>query len=244
MSPSFALKSLSVIPSPTPIDILTSPLAPSKISTRTDPEKPLEVPPELYELPFSPPVPQQPHVSSHAKSMVKTTKNGVRGGIIIDSDDDLGEEPLTKPMAKPGSKRKASELSDIGEDARFPEPARKKLHLERLDAGTKTSSAKKGLLKRSMIQSNRQPSALDDSVKTNKPLQVPVAAASSKSLKPTAPQIHSRINGMRAKDGTRPTAASTPPPRHSQPNKTDVPRSVQELSQRLVKETLEAKVSL
>jgi len=176
--------------------------------------------------------------------MVKTIKNGVRGGVIIDSDDDLGEEPLTKPVAKPGSKRKASELSDMDEEVLSPEPARKKLHLAKSDAGTITSSLKKGLLKYSKIQSNRQkPPALDDSAKTNESLRAPLAATSSKPLKPTVPQTYSRINGMRTKDGTRPTAASTPP-RRSLPTKTDVPRSVQERSQRPVKESLEAEVIL
>jgi hypothetical protein len=214
-------------------------LAPPKISTRTDPEKPPEMLPELYDLASSPSVPQQPHVSSHAKTVIKT---GVRGGVIIDSDDDLGEEPLTKPVSKPGSKRKAPELSDMDEEVRSPEPARKKLHLEKLDAGTEKSSVKKGLLKYSMTRPNRQkPLALDDSAKTNKPFQAPVSATSSKPLKPTVPHNHPRINGTRTKDGTRPTAASTPP-RNGLPTKADVPRSVQELSQRHVKETLEAKV--
>jgi hypothetical protein len=224
------------------MDISTSPLTPSKILTHADPEKHPEVPPELYDPASSPSVPQQPHVSSHAKSMVKTIKNGVRGGVIIDSDDDLGEEPLTKPVARPGSKRKASELSDMDKEVRSPEPARKKLRLEKLHAETKTSPVKKDLLKYSMTQSNRQkPPALDDSGKTNKPVQGPIIATSSKPLKPTVPNNHSRINGMRTKDGTRPTAASTPR-RNGLPTRTDVLCSVQELSQRPVKETLEAKV--
>jgi hypothetical protein len=236
------------VPSPTPIDLSASPLNPPKGSVRAETKK-ADVQPELYGLLSSPPVPQRLLSFSHAKIVVKATNNGVRGGVIIDSDDDLQEVTFAKSVPRPGLKRKSSELSEVDEDVPSPEPPRKKLRMERTDPGmkTKTNPAKKGVLKNVTMQSTRQkPLALSGTSKVKEPIPAKgptVATIPSKPRKSMPPEAPPRIKGMRTKDGTRLIAASTPL-RCGRPIRADLPRGVQELSQKPTKEIPTEKVSL
>ncbi|KIM28787.1 hypothetical protein M408DRAFT_133209 [Serendipita vermifera MAFF 305830] len=160
---------------------------------------------------------------------VRQSDAHVRRGVIVDSEDEdeTNKDHLKLRQEVPSlRKRKSSELTDL--DGALSGPARKKIRVEKDTYREAPKNAK-----HQPTKDLRQPLARDISAQIN---TVPkggnsVGATAAKIFaKPVPPQRVPRLNQMKTRDGTRPTAVSTPR-RRRQMAKTEIPRSMQAPSQ-------------
>lgn len=193
-----------------PVKVEEHPRFDSPVSTKRSNQEPV----------FQPQVAHQLAKAGHAGELNRESEVRVHRGVILDSQDQAPAHSTYKPKFL---KRKSSELTEL-DDVASP-PARKKTRVEE-------GKEKAILTKPVSPKASRKPLAKDISAQINKGTQVR-EPEESKNIPESSKTLRanvSRINRMKAKDGKRPTASSTPR-RRPQVAKSQVPQSIQEPSQ-------------